>query len=413
MIIIPIGTQSSLALKPKVTLGLIAVNVLAFFATLSVDYSTLGLIPARMDRLYTFITYMFMHAGIFHLLGNMIFLWVVGSLLEDSWGRIHFLVFYLVGGVAAGLAHCLHDTSSTLPLVGASGAIAATMGAFTVRHFMTKIKFFYLFILFIKPFWGTFYLPAFVFLPFWFFEQVLFMYIAGKSGVSHVAYMAHIGGYIAGLTYAALLHILGIEERIINPYLAKKQIEAGVLRDQRFTDACDLLNSGRTAEARARFMKLASEHLDDENMINDIAVVFKENGMLSEYRDMVDRSLRALLIKGKYEEASQMTFEYMKSGNGEHLERSILMRLARWLEEREMYGEAYDLYTDVINGGKEDINLVSKAYMHTAKLLAMKMNNLRDALKICAEWRSLPLDKEWLMKVEETEEQISSTVLAD
>ncbi len=134
----------------------------------------LGLVPDRMDRVYTFITHMFIHGSIWHLLGNMLFLWVVGCLLEDTWGRKTFLAFYLAGGVFAGLAHCLSEPGSSVPLIGASGAIAAIMGAFTVRHFMTKIKFFYFFLLLFRPIWGTFYLPAFVFLPFWFIEQIVF-----------------------------------------------------------------------------------------------------------------------------------------------------------------------------------------------------------------------------------------------
>ena len=113
-----------------------------------------GLVPSKMARAHTFFTYQFFHGGIWHLLGNMLFLWIVGCLLEDTWGRIPFLVFYLLGGAFAGWIHCLQDTSSVQPLIGASGAIAAAMGAFTIRHFMTRIKFFYFFMFFFRGCFG-------------------------------------------------------------------------------------------------------------------------------------------------------------------------------------------------------------------------------------------------------------------
>ena len=233
----------------------------------------LGLRPNRMGRMHTFVTYQFLHADIWHLVGNMLFLWIVGCLLEDSWGRIPFLAFYLLGGAFAGLAHCLQDSSSAIPLIGASGAIAAAMGAFAIRHFFTRIKFFYFFILLVRPVWGTFHLPAYVFLPFWFVEQLVLRSLSGFVGVSGVAYMAHIAGFAGGATAALFFKFSGFEDRIIAPLVQSRQIDAGVLKDPRFEEACDLLRDGRTESAKSLFSALMRERPRDLDMLQDLSLI--------------------------------------------------------------------------------------------------------------------------------------------
>ena len=224
---------------------------------------SLGLVPRKMNRFWTFITHMFLHGDIWHLLGNMLFLWVVGCLLEDTWGRGPFLAFYLAGGVFAGWAHCLQDTSSAIPLIGASGAIAAAMGAFTVRHFMTKIKFGYFFVFFFRPFWGTFHLPAFVFLPFWFIQQVALKSLSDFMGGTGVAYLAHIAGYLGGVIVALTFKATGFEQKMIDPIVKRKQVKEGVLKDPRFDEACDLLRKGAKERAHMLFTQLLAENPND------------------------------------------------------------------------------------------------------------------------------------------------------
>src|SRR6185503_18048465 len=111
-------------------------------------------------------TSMFTHGDIGHLFGNMLFLYLVGVSIEERWGRLRFLVFYLLGGAVAGLTYCAFHPGGRSPLVGASGAIAAAMGAFAVLFFKTRIRFFYVWwLLFLKT--GTFAAPAWLVLPFW------------------------------------------------------------------------------------------------------------------------------------------------------------------------------------------------------------------------------------------------------
>ena len=149
-----------------------------------------GFIPAE-HRPVTFFTYMFMHGGLGHLLGNMVFLWLVGCMLEMGGGRIFYSVSYLLAGLCSVVAFWLVYPNSPVPLVGASGAIAGMMGAFTVLYCRRKVKIFYSlgFYFNYMETRAIYLLPIWVGLEFW---QLFF------GGMSNIAYMAHIGGLISG-----------------------------------------------------------------------------------------------------------------------------------------------------------------------------------------------------------------------
>jgi membrane associated rhomboid family serine protease len=358
-------------------------------------FNRFGLVPSKMNRLYTFFTHIFVHGGIWHLLGNMLFLWIVGCLLEDSWGRLPFLVFYLAGGAFAGLVQCLQDTSSIMPLVGASGAIAATMGAFTVRHFMTKIRFFYFFLVILKPYVGTFSLPAYVFLPFWFVGQIALRYLDGfMGGGSNVAYMAHIGGFAAGLTVALAIRVTGFEERYLAPSVRRSQVKAGVLRDPRFDRACELLMRGNREGARALFAKLVDDRAQDIGMIRDIALLCRENGLPDDSAALNEKALKLMILGENMDEAARFTAELIGAPGELRVNAQYLTRVAKWLTEHESYGQAYDIYRAIIASNKAP-NVLSKAYVALAWLLSDKMNNTRDALALIEQARTMPLDPEW------------------
>lgn len=147
------------------------------------------------------LTSIFFHQGWLHLIGNMLFLWLAGSALEDRWGRLQFLAFYLVGGMAATCAFGLTYTGPPTFLVGASGAVSAAMGAFLVYFAKTEITLWY----WLMYRTGTFRLAAYVALPLWIADQVLMANLdKGASGASGVAYAAHIGGFAFGAVVAVL-----------------------------------------------------------------------------------------------------------------------------------------------------------------------------------------------------------------
>ena len=167
-------------------------------------------------------TCMFIHAGFFHLFGNMLFLFLAGCAIEDAWGRPLYLAFYLVAGLIATGAHQVIYPHSASPLVGASGAIAGLMGAFLVRLAKTRIRFFYLiWLLFLGIRTGTFFAPAYIVLPLWLLQQFLMAsFDDGSEG--GVAVWAHIGGFVFGAAVATVIKLTRFEEKFIAPAIEKK-----------------------------------------------------------------------------------------------------------------------------------------------------------------------------------------------
>jgi membrane associated rhomboid family serine protease len=155
-------------------------------------------------NLLTPFTSMFLHGGWGHLLGNVMFFWVFGNNVEDSMGRLRFLLFYLICGLAAALAHILVQPASPLPTVGASGAISGVLGAYLVLYPRIRINMLFIFVVF----WKVIAIPAWVVLIFWFIWQVvsgLPELMAVRPEVSSgVAVWAHIGGFVAGVILVKL-----------------------------------------------------------------------------------------------------------------------------------------------------------------------------------------------------------------
>jgi membrane associated rhomboid family serine protease len=162
-----------------------------------------GFVPAR-PSVGGALGSLFTHGGLVHLGGNMLFLWATGPFLESVLGAGAFLVFYLAGGIAALLTHWLASGASPVPLVGASGAIAAVMGGLLVSNAGARIRFFFLPIIWAPRFRFVFGVPAFVVLPLWFLEQVA---SARLEPEAPVAWWAHIGGFAFGMAVAGALRV--------------------------------------------------------------------------------------------------------------------------------------------------------------------------------------------------------------
>jgi membrane associated rhomboid family serine protease len=176
---------------------------------------------ARYDLPATYITVftaMFMHGGLLHLGGNMLFLWIFGNNVEDSMGRFKFVLFYLLGGLAATSLQVLVNPDAAVPSLGASGAIAGVLGGYILLFPRARV----VTVIFIVFFFTILELPALLILGFWFVQQALFGYFdlnsAGQSG-GGVAYFAHIGGFAFGLLAVKLF----ADER------KRRQQEAGAL----------------------------------------------------------------------------------------------------------------------------------------------------------------------------------------
>jgi membrane associated rhomboid family serine protease len=200
---------------PVVTTLLIVACALVFFYELSLDeYSRnyfitrYGVVPAHL-RPATLITSMFLHGGWSHIIGNMLFLWAFGKSLEDAMGHTKFLAFYMVCGIAAGITHAAFNHYSSMPTVGASGAIAGVMGAYLVKFPRARIHT----LIFVLFFFTMADIPAAFILVYWFVMQLF----SGYGSIAHtnvtdsgVAWFAHVGGFVTGMI---LVNLMGTRAR--------------------------------------------------------------------------------------------------------------------------------------------------------------------------------------------------------
>jgi membrane associated rhomboid family serine protease len=216
---IPIRDDNPIRQTPYVTIALIAINTAVYFYQLFLGHAgneafiyRYGVIPyeithfreitgfAKFDtpfpNIFTLFSAMFIHGGFFHLFSNMLYLWIFGDNVEYILGRVRFILFYLATGIAASLLHVLMQPSSTIPMIGASGAISGVLGAYFLRFPKARVQvlvFFFFFVQMIS-------IPAVFVLGFWFLIQLMNAFSSiGMPGSGGVAWFAHVGGFLAGM----------------------------------------------------------------------------------------------------------------------------------------------------------------------------------------------------------------------
>jgi membrane associated rhomboid family serine protease len=207
---------------PVVTRALILINAVVFFFELSLPQESVeqifylfGIVPARfthpewaasvgfpIDTYWPILTHQFLHGGLLHILSNMWMLWIFGDNVEDRMGPVRFAVFYLTCGALAGVTQLLINADSTVPSVGASGAIAGVLGAYVLLYPTARLV--VMFPIFFFPFF--FEVPAVFYLGIWFFIQLFSgtMALAGPQHVGGIAWWAHVGGFIGGMVLCGL-----------------------------------------------------------------------------------------------------------------------------------------------------------------------------------------------------------------
>ena len=222
---IPLKDENPTSRFPIVTVLFIALNVVIFFLQLVSPEGLqfyvykMGTIPyeithfkslplligqtaeqiPRLNPALTLIVSMFLHGGFFHLLFNMLFLWIFGNNVEDFLGPFRFILFYLVSGLGASLTHIIFNPNSQVPMIGASGAIAGVLGAYLILYPNARVKtlvFLFFFVRIVS-------IPAAFVLGFWFFMQLLNVWGGGAGG--GVAWFAHIGGFLIGIVLIKLI----------------------------------------------------------------------------------------------------------------------------------------------------------------------------------------------------------------
>jgi membrane associated rhomboid family serine protease len=179
---------------PYVTYGLILANIAVFIWSLfnfEAVILTWGFTPANFVFI-TLFTSMFLHGGIDHIFGNMLYLYIYGDNVEDRFGRFKYLLFYILAGLVAGLTHFISDPASAVPAIGASGAISGVLGAYLALFPRVRVRA-------IGPFYMIYRIPAYLLIGFWFLIQLIFGTISLVGGIgSGIAFFAHIGGFVFG-----------------------------------------------------------------------------------------------------------------------------------------------------------------------------------------------------------------------
>ena len=231
---------------PVVNYSLIGINIVIFLYQLSLGPAQdnllliYGLVPVRytevelwarfslFSQLFAFLSFMFLHGGFWHILGNMWSLYIFGDNVEDHFGPVRYLVFYLACGIASGLSHLVTNVDSMVPTIGASGAIAGVMGAYVLLH--PKAKILTLIPIIFIPWFVE--IPAFFYLGIWFVLQ--FINAAGSSGTGGgIAWWAHIGGFVFGmvlLKVAGALPSAGITPKVQKATVRRKSHRLQVIR---------------------------------------------------------------------------------------------------------------------------------------------------------------------------------------
>ena len=294
--------------------------VVARDATPEYHYS---LVPARGVLQVGWITHIFMHAGILHLLGNLlIFILVVGPFLEDAWGSVFFAGFYLVGGVVAALVQ-LPGMRPDIPLLGASGAISACLGAFALRFAHRRVRMFYWLAIYLR---GEFLVPAWLYACFGFAMDLLGLQLSGDGG--GVAYGAHVGGFVFGVVVALVVRATGLEQRIAPEGAVQWRSSMAANR------AAEALASGDVGGARLRLEELTRRPHDDEARLE---LARLETARLEDARatELLEPLLARRISAGDAAGARALTAEFRGRLRADRLRPATAYRLAELVEGEE------------------------------------------------------------------------------
>jgi membrane associated rhomboid family serine protease len=286
--------------------------------------------------LWTYITATFLHGGWLHLIFNMWFLWLAGTILEDLWGRIIYPIFFLAAGALAWAVHGAVYPHSLMAALGASGAIAGLMGAFLARFPKVRIRLAW--ILFIRPI--KFNVPAYIILPAWLLIQVFWGGLARALGAeAGIAYWAHIGGFAFGALGAVLLRTMGIE------HAANEAIEAKVTwtADPAIVRAADALAENKPEDAIAALKQAVKEKPDAIDGWDLLLRAQEKTGDVEGQKDSLVNLCRLHVMEGEMQDAAN-DYEAYRGLGGSTLPRAIWLELCRYYEKQQRWETAVDEY---------------------------------------------------------------------
>ncbi len=325
-------------------------------------------VPAR-PRALPYLSANFLHSGWMHLIGNMWFLWLAGFILEDTWGRAIYSAFYLIAGAAALQFYAWCTPGSFMPLVGASGAVAALMGAFLIRFPKLKIEM----ATFISLYPIKFKVAAYWLLPFWLLTE--FIYGSAYGQLSPVAHWAHVGGFLFGMLGAYVVRKSGLEQK------ANEAIETEIAwkNDPEIERASDAMGQGQFDQAACILQKHLATHPATLDALNMLQLVQWRRQDTPTYLQATVQ-LCQFHLKAQDFDAAWKAFEEYNTGGGDRMPPATWLELIRKLESQDNFERAvaeYERLASIYPAQKESL----LALLSAGRLNLRKLNRPADALR--------------------------------
>lgn len=334
-------------------------------------------VPAH-PSVISYITANFLHGGWLHLIGNMWFLWLAGAILEDTWGRIIYPIFYLVAGAVALQIHAWANPGSLVPTLGASGAVAALMGAFLVRFPKTKIE--VALVLGLRSLSNLamgngirFKAYSYWLLPMWLLVEIFSGAAFGRS--SGVAHWAHVGGFIFGAAVALGLKYSGLEQK------ADSAIEAKVswTADPAIVQATEGMEHGKLDDAAATLKPYLSANPNSvEGYLLLSQIYWRKNDIPSHLEAMI--KVCQLHLKAQDSDAAWQDFEEYNNAGGDRMPAATWLELARLAEARQDYGRAVTEFEKLAAAFPTERQSIL-ALLSAGRLSLKQLNRPADALR--------------------------------
>lgn len=326
-----------------------------------------GFLPAHPTAV-SYLTANFLHAGWLHLIGNMWFLWLAGFILEDNWGRAIYSIFYLLAGAVAIQFHGWIYPHSFVPYLGASGAVAALMGAFLVRFPKLKIEMFWI-LFYVR---GRFKAPAIWLLPLWGVMEVFYGTLFGQS--SGVAHWAHVGGFAFGMAGALVLSRSGLEHKVSSAIEEKVAWTA----DPAIVQATDSIEQGKPDEAIKKLQEHVAAKPDSADALVLLQQLHWRQGNAAGHQEATIR-LCQLHLKKQDGEAAWLDYEEFQNTGGQNLPASTWLELCRYLEGQQNFDRAVAEYDKLAQAYPVDKQSLL-ALMAAGRLSLKKLGRPAEAL---------------------------------
>jgi membrane associated rhomboid family serine protease len=334
-------------------------------------------VPAQPTAI-SYLTANFLHGGWLHLIGNMWFLWLAGFVLEDVWGRWLYSVFYLIAGAAALQFYAWSNPGSITPTLGASGAVAALMGAFLVRFPKMKIEMAWLF--FFKLY--RFKAAAYWLLPFWLAIEIFYGALFGSN--SGVAHWAHVGGFLFGALAALAIQHSGIEHK------TNKAIEEklGWSNDPELEQASSMMDHGQLPDAivlLTNYVAVKPNSLDAWNLLRTI---YTRQSDTKSYLDATVKTCALHLKAHEIEAAFKDYAEFVDSGG--KMPAATWLELCKGAEEMQEFDRAFAEYHELTQTYPSERQALT-AQLSAARLCLKRLNRPEDALALYEAAASSPI----------------------